>query len=105
MPSRRREAAEPAAAVMRTALIGIGVWTLFAFFSASQNYLSRAYYTPIAWGPALRFALLDSGAWALLTPAVFWVAGKLNPRRGNLRWSIPLAVAAGLGFAAGHVAL
>jgi two-component system LytT family sensor kinase len=90
---------------LRKALLVWLAWTLFALFAASQNYLSRAYYTPIEWGPALRLALLDGYVWALLTPAVFWVVARIDPRRGNLRWSIPLAVVASLVFAAGHLAL
>jgi hypothetical protein len=109
LPSRRRQAAKPAAAMksrgLRNALLVWLAWTLFALFAASQNYLSRAYYTPIEWGPALRLALLDSYVWALLTPAVFWVVARIDPRRGNLRWTIPLAVIASLVFAAGHLAL
>lgn len=90
---------------LRKALIVWVASTLFALFTASQNYLSRVYYTPIPWGPALRLALLDSYLLALLTPAIFWFAARIHPRRGNLWWSIPALGVAGLVFAAIHLFL
>lgn len=90
---------------VRNALLVWLAWTLFGLFAASQNYVSRAYYTPIPWRPAVRLALLDSYLWALLTPLAFTVAGRVRPRRGNLRWSVPVLGVAGLAFAFLHVFL
>ncbi|SRR5579871_154416 len=86
-------------------LLIVGAWTIFALFSASQNYLSRAYSSHVDWMPAFRYALVDCCCWALLTPAVFWLAGRLVVRRANWWWAIPLLLAASLAFAVTHMML
>jgi hypothetical protein len=82
-----------------------GAWTLYALFAASQSYLSRAYSARIDWMPALRYAALDCYAWALLTPLVFWVAGRLVVRRSNWAWVIPLLILTGGVAAVAHLNL
>ncbi|MBZ5623466.1 MAG: histidine kinase [Acidobacteriia bacterium] len=80
-----------------------GGWSLYAIFSASQNFLSRAYSAPTDWKPAFRYAMLDSYVWAAFTPVVLYVAGRLVVRRGNWWWALPLLFVAGLIFAALHL--
>ncbi len=87
------------------ALIVWAAWTLFALFSASQNYLSRAYSAHVEWKPAFLYALIDAYPWAALTPLVFLVAGRLVVRRANWWYAVPLLLAAGVGFALLHLAL
>jgi two-component system LytT family sensor kinase len=74
-------------------------------FSASQNYLSRPYSTRVAFLPVFRYALVDSGAWALLTPLVFLLAGRLSIRRTTFRWTVPLLIAASFAFALLHLGI
>src|SRR6267154_1947764 len=96
MPNRARKLA------LRTLLIW-GGWSLYAVFSASQNFLSRAYNGPVDWKPAFRYAVLDSYCWAAFTPIVLYVAGLLVVRRRNWWWALPLLFAAGLIFAGLHL--
>ena len=63
----RRDAGQLAARF----LIVTGGWTLYALFAASQNYLSRAYTTRVAWFPAFKYAALDS--YALLAGLWSWL--------------------------------
>ena len=84
---------------MRLAARGLaiwGAWTLYAFFSASQTYLSRAYSGRAEFAPALRYAFVDCYTWAVLTPVVFWLAGRMVVRRTNWWWTIPGLVAASI---------
>ena len=75
----------------RVALVWAG-WTLYALFSASQNFLSRAYSTRVEWKPAFLYALVDAYPWAVLTPLALWLAGiVLSPKRLEIA---PLAWAA-----------
>lgn len=84
-------------------LLILSAWTLFAVFSASQNYLSRAYQNRIPWKPAFQYALVDCATWALLTPLIFLAAGALVIRRKNWWWTIPGLLAAGFVFAFLHL--
>jgi LytS/YehU family sensor histidine kinase len=78
-------------------------WTLYAFFSASQNFVSRAYSARIEFTPALKYAALDCYAWAALTPLVFLLAGRLVVRRPNWWWTLPALFAAGVLFGMAHL--
>jgi len=80
-----------------------GGWTLYALFTASQNYLSRAYQYRVAWGAAFLYALADSYTWALLTPLIFLFAGWLVVRRDNWWWTIPALIAGSFAFALVHL--
>ncbi|HEV3201739.1 MAG TPA: histidine kinase [Bryobacteraceae bacterium] len=78
-------------------------WTAYAVFSASQNYLTRAYTAKVEWKPALQYALLDSYVWAALTPAVLYLAGRVLVRRANWWRALPLLFLAGIVFAVIHL--
>jgi hypothetical protein len=93
---------EPRRLATRALLIWLG-WTLYALFVSSQSYLSRAYNSRIELGPAVKYAFLDAYTWALLTPLVFLVAGKLVVRRANWWWAIPALVAIAVAFAVAHL--
>jgi two-component system LytT family sensor kinase len=80
-----------------------GGWTLYALFSGSQTYLSRAYQNKLPWKPAFQYALADSYTWALLTPLIFLAAGWLVIRRDNWWWTVPALIAGSLGFALLHL--
>ena len=67
------------------ALVVWALWTLYATFTSSQNFLSRAYGSRgIEWKPAFRYALFDSYIWLALTPFLFKLADFLLKRR--LKW-------------------
>jgi two-component system LytT family sensor kinase len=82
-------------------------WTLYAFFVASQNYISQAYASRspgahVEFAPAFRYAAVDCYLWAALTPILFVVAGFLVVRRANSWWTLPLLVIGGLAFGSLH---
>ena len=78
-------------------------WTLYAFFSASQTYMSRAYAGRMEFAPALRYAFLDCYLWALLTPLLLWLAGRMVVRRANWWWTLPALFVGGVAFAVVHL--
>ncbi len=80
-------------------------WSAYAVFTASQNFLSRAYGPRIEWRRAFAYSSLDSYTWLALTPLIFWVAGRLVVRRANWWKTVPALVAAGVAFAAVHLFL
>ena len=73
----------------------LALWTVYAFFAASQNFMSRAYSGEMRFMPSLKFAGLDSYLWAALTPVAFLLAGRLVLRRGNWWWAAPVLLVAG----------
>jgi two-component system LytT family sensor kinase len=79
-------------------------WTLYGLFSASQ-LVARNYNAQISWKLALGFSFLDSYLWAVLTPVLFVVAGRLVVQRSNCWWTLPLLFAGGLLFGGLHLAL
>jgi len=82
----------------------VAAWTLYAFFAASQNYVSRAYSARVEFAPAFRYAALDCGVWAVLTPVAFVVAGWLVvswDRR--LAWKLPALFLAGVAIGSAHL--
>jgi two-component system, LytTR family, sensor kinase len=89
-------------ALVRLALIWSS-WTLYALFTGSQSYLSRAYSQRVQFKPAFLYALLDSYTWALLTPAVLWLGARFAIQKTN-RWrTIPLQLLFAIMFAIVHV--
>ena len=74
----------------------LALWTVYAFFAASQNFMSRSYSGEMNFTPSLKFAGLDSYLWAALTPVAFLLAGRLVLRRGNWWWAGPLLLVAGI---------
>ena len=83
----------------------LGAWTLEAIFSASQNYVARAYSSRIPWTQALAYASIDAYPWALLTPLAFLIAGRLVVRRANWYWTLPVLAMAGVAIGALHLAV
>lgn len=83
-------------------------WTFYAFFAASQTYISQSYFsrntgTAIGFLPAFRYAAIDCYLWAALTPILFLVAGRLLVRRANCWWTLPLLFLSGPAFAIVHL--
>jgi two-component system LytT family sensor kinase len=79
-----------------------GAWTLYALFSASQSYLSRAYAQPVDFKPAFLYSLLESYTWAVLTPFVLWLGGRFLIRKKNYWYTIPLQIVCAIAFAIIH---
>src|SRR5688572_4851716 len=81
-------------------------WTVLAVVYAVSSSLTYAIsYRPPRWGLTFAFALTEWYAWALLTPAVAWLASRLRLRRHAwLRRALVLA-AIGLPVAMLKVAL
>lgn len=71
-------------------------WTLYAVFTASQNFVSRAYSARVEFTPALKYALLDCYVWAALTPVIFLLAGRMVVRRANWWWTLPALFTTGV---------
>jgi two-component system LytT family sensor kinase len=88
--------------LLRLVLI-FAVWTLYALFSSSQAYLSRAYTQRIEFVPAFLYALINSYTWAILTPAVLWLGARFAIRRSNAWVRVPLHLLLGIVFAVAHV--
>jgi two-component system LytT family sensor kinase len=79
--------------------LALGGWTLLGLLSASRIKLNYAYTNnSIAWSKALVFALTDWYVWALLSPALFWIARRypLEPRIWWRSLLIQLPVGIGL---------
>jgi two-component system LytT family sensor kinase len=85
----------------RLALIW-AAWTLYALFSASQGYLSRAYSQPVNFKPAFLYSLLESYTWAVLTPFVLWLGGRFLILKRNYWYTVPLQIVCAIAFAFIH---
>jgi signal transduction histidine kinase len=89
-------------ALLRLALIW-GAWTLYALFTASQTYLSRAYLyassQPVGFKPVFLYSLLDAYTWALLTPFVLWLGARFAISKKNWWYAIPLQIVCAIVFA------
>ena len=85
----------------RLALI-FAAWTLYALFSASQSYLSRAYSQPVNFKPAFLYALLESYTWSVLTPFVLWLGGRFLIRKKNWWYTVPLQIVCAIAFVFFH---
>jgi two-component system LytT family sensor kinase len=89
-------------ALVRLTLIW-SAWTLYALFTGSQSYLSRAYSQRIAFKPAFLYALLDSYTWAILTPVVLWLGARFAIQKKNWLRTVPLQILFAVVFAIVHV--
>jgi two-component system LytT family sensor kinase len=88
-------------ALLRLALIW-SAWTLYALFSASQGYMSRAYSQPVNFRPVFLYSLLESYTWAVLTPLVLWLGVRFLVRKKNYWYTVPLQIVCALAFAFIH---
>jgi two-component system, LytTR family, sensor kinase len=76
-----------------------GVWTVVAFFFATQVYM--LYYReekPVPFTRALFVEGVGCFLWALATPFVLWLARRLRIERSNWRRRVPLHFVIGLGL-------
>jgi two-component system LytT family sensor kinase len=89
-------------ALVRLALIWSS-WTLYALFTGSQSYLSRAYTQHVAFKPAFLYALLDSYTWAMLTPVVLWLGARFPIQKNSWWRTVPLQILFAVVFAVVHV--
>ena len=81
-------------------------WTLFGVFFALQNYVNAAYLGQSALFSRILIIWLTCGyAWALLTPAVIYLAQTFPLRRGNLFKNLPLHLFAAAAAAALHLSI
>jgi len=65
-------------------LLGLGFWTALGLFFATQTGISYTYQQGSApWGFLIRLALGEWYIWALLSPAVFWLARRFPFERGR----------------------
>lgn len=65
-----------------------GCWTLYGLFFTSQESIRQAYTgKPIKWGTILAGWLSVAYAWAVLTPLIFFLAGRFPFDRGHWRRS------------------
>lgn len=73
------------------------VATLLGLFSASRLYITYNYgdYT-ITWGRAMALAMPDWYAWALLTPLIYWLAGRFPIERNHLRRNLAIHIPASI---------
>jgi two-component system, LytTR family, sensor kinase len=92
VPARLR----PRTIVLRAAIVLL-VWPLIVVAFAAQLVFSASF----TWELALRSSLHDWIPWVVISPFVWWLAGRFPLERGRLRWSVPVHVLA----CAGAVAL
>jgi two-component system LytT family sensor kinase len=68
-----------------------GGWALYGLFFTSQAYLNQAFFgREVRWGQALAIWMLCAFAWALLTPAILWLAQRFPFTRKD--WLPPLLI-------------
>ena len=83
------------------ALIGL-FWTFLATLSTANRVLDPrgpGFHLVPPSAPIL-LTLFECYLWAILTPAVFWLAAGLNPGRSNWTWRVSLLLGIGLVLAA-----
>lgn len=90
----------------RWALI-FGAATAVGVFFASRTYLLYNAYpdNQIGWGRALAPSLTSWYVWALLAPAILWLAARFRFERPGWIRSLAVHLAAGAAFALGHALL
>lgn len=78
--------------------------TAVALFFASRTYLTYNAYpdNDFSWAQSLAPALSSWYVWALLAPAILWLAARLPFDQGRRRRNIALLLVAGFAFALGH---
>lgn len=93
-------------AAARWALI-FGAATLVGVFFATRTYLLYNAYpdNQIGWGRALLPSLTSWWVWALLAPAILWLASRFRFDRSRWLASLVVHVGAGLAFALAHAML
>ena len=75
------------------------------FFAAQMHYASAAFGRPVSWGQGLYWGLGDWYEWAILSPAIFWLARRFSFERGRWRGSLGVHIVAGLIVAVAHLML
>ncbi len=81
-------------------------WTLFGVFFALQNYVNAAYVgQPLFFPGALVSWLICGYAWALLTPAVIYLAQKFPLKRENIKQNLTLHLVAAFVAAFLHLSI
>jgi two-component system, LytTR family, sensor kinase len=86
----------------RALLLNFGIWTLYGALTASNWLLSPiGDFYPYPWVLVAK-AFVNSYAWALLTPLIFWFATRFNPehRPRAGRGALLLIVGLGIGLLA-----
>ncbi|HVE56489.1 MAG TPA: histidine kinase [Pyrinomonadaceae bacterium] len=90
----------------RLILAGFLGWTLFGVFFALQSYVNAAYVgQPLFFPGALISWLICGYDWALLTPAVIYLAQKFPLARGSLQRNVPLHLFASVVAAFLHLSI
>ena len=85
-------------AVQRTALI-FGIWTLVAFITTQQQYVTLAYAgEPVAWRRLFVGSLASMWLWAAFTPPMIWLARRFRVDRSNWVRLVPLHFLFGVGL-------
>ncbi len=80
-----------------SAVVVLGLWTVFGVFMSVHGYAVRAQIgKPITWGRAFALDMSYSTLWALLTPVILYLAHRFPLDRGRLARSLPVHVAATL---------
>lgn len=84
-----------------------GAATLVGIFFATRTYLLYNAYpdNQIGWGRALLPSLTSWWAWALLAPAILWLASRFRFERFRWPVSLPVHLAAGVAFGLAHALL
>src|SRR5215813_7129115 len=63
---------------LELAAIDAGAWTLLALFFAAQGALANAYRgRPTDWAATIGYSLSFYAIWAVLAPAVVWLARRV----------------------------
>jgi len=82
-------------------LLALGFWTALGLFFATQTGLSYTYQQGSApWGFLVRLALGEWYIWALLAPAVLWLARRFPFERGRRVRALVVHLPASLAFTA-----
>lgn len=90
----------------RPLLLTLGGWALCALVFAAQSHVAAAVRgQPLPWGGTLAAWSVWSGAWALLTPAMLWLARRLPVTRRDVWRALALHSAASAGSVLLHLAL
>lgn len=88
-------------------VLGLGAFTLVGLFFGSRTYLLYNAYpdNSISWWDAMRPALVDWWAWALLAPIVVWLVWRHPVERGRVTKGLAVHLAAGIGIAVTRAAI
>lgn len=90
----------------RWSLIVVAATSVGIFFATRTYLLYNAYPdNQIGWARALLPSLTSWWAWALLAPAILWLASRFRFERSRWLVSLPVHLAAGVAFALAHALL